>query len=82
MGFSYTDATVDPSMRAVSGLDDLPDGFDPRGLQWVDLDGEGLTGMLTESGGAWFYKRNEGSGSFAPLRQLTSRPAIGAGSPV
>ena len=31
-----------------------------RTYQWVDLDGEGSPGILTEQGGAWFYKRNLG----------------------
>ena len=26
--------------------------------RWVDLDGEGLQGILTEDDGAWYYKRN------------------------
>src|SRR5262249_33745679 len=26
--------------------------------QWVDLDGEGLSGVLTEQGNGWYYKRN------------------------
>ena len=29
-----------------------------RHYQWVDLDGEGLSGILTEQADGWFYKRN------------------------
>ena len=36
----------------------LPVGLDGSGYQWVDLDGEGVPGVLTEQAGAWFYKRN------------------------
>ena len=36
--------------------------------QWVDLDGEGLSGILARQGGAWFYKANLGDGRFAPER--------------
>ena len=32
--------------------------------QWVDLDGEGVSGILTEQAGAWFYKPNLGEGRF------------------
>ena len=35
--------------------------------QWVDLDGEGVSGILTEQADAWFYKPNLGDGRFGPL---------------
>jgi RHS repeat-associated protein len=38
--------------------DDLPIGLDGTSYQWIDLDGEGTGGILTEQAGAWFYKRN------------------------
>ncbi len=47
----------------------------PEGLagpyQWVDLDGEGLPGILTDFGGAWAYRRN-----LSPLNSLTSNDGI------
>jgi RHS repeat-associated protein len=39
-------------------LENLPAGLDGSSYRWVDLDGEGLDGILTEQGSAWFYKRN------------------------
>lgn len=39
--------------------ENLPTGVDGSQYQWVDLNGEGLSGVLTEQGGAWFYKHNE-----------------------
>src|SRR5438034_9164631 len=36
----------------------LPSGFDGVESQWVDLDGEGLSGVLTLRPGGWYYKRN------------------------
>ena len=45
---------VDPG-----SLENLPQGLDGSRYQWADLDGEGLSGILTEQGGAWFYKRNQ-----------------------
>jgi hypothetical protein len=39
-------------------LANLPDGIDGSRFQWVDLDGEGPSGILTEQAGEWFYKRN------------------------
>src|SRR5262249_43092224 len=31
---------------------------------WVDLDGEGIGGVLTEQAGEWFFKPNLGNGRF------------------
>jgi hypothetical protein len=39
-------------------LENLPQGLDNAKYRWVDLDGEGLSGILTEQGRGWFYKRN------------------------
>ncbi|MCL4299100.1 MAG: toxin [Anaerolineae bacterium] len=44
---------VDPE-----SLENLPYGLDGAHYQWLDLDGEGISGILTEQAGAWFYKRN------------------------
>ena len=55
--------------RSTDSLENLPSAS-TSAYQWVDLDGEGLSGVLTEQGGAWFYKRNLGDGA-----------AFGAGDP-
>jgi len=39
-------------------LENLPSGLDGSNYQWLDLDGEGLSGILTEQADGWFYKRN------------------------
>jgi RHS repeat-associated protein len=39
-------------------LQNLPIGLDGGRYQWIDLDGEGISGVLTEEGDAWYYKRN------------------------
>ena len=39
-------------------LQNIPYGMDGSNYQWVDLDGEGLPGVLTEQATGWFYKRN------------------------
>jgi hypothetical protein len=36
----------------------LPEGIDAARFSIVDLDGEGLPGILSRQGGDWFYKRN------------------------
>ena len=55
--------TIDDHVRDVDSqsLENLPIGLG-AGYQWIDLDGEGLSGILTEQAGAWFYKPNLGDG--------------------
>ena len=60
INFSYTQAVIDETVRdldAASGTN-LPAGIDNKRYRWVDLDGEGLSGVLTEQQGAWYYKSN------------------------
>src|SRR6185436_9028376 len=93
--FDYTRATIHPEVKEVAAesLENLPMGLDGAAYQWVDLDGEGVSGILTEQAGAWFYKRSlsplpktNGSGTsevrarFAPLERVASLPAIATGS--
>ena len=88
--FTYSEARIDGRVHEVAptSLENLPQGLDGGRNQWVDLDGEGLSGILTEQGGAWFYKRNlspintvETNGSehlearFAPVELIASKPA-------
>ena len=57
----YSQAVVGQRIEEVDGesLDNLPDGAAGAAYQWVDLDGEGLSGVLAEQAEGWFYKRNE-----------------------
>lgn len=59
---------------------DAPAGLDEPQYLFTDLYGEGLAGILTEQGGALFYKRNLG-GSFADAQQVSPKPSFaGLGS--
>ncbi len=51
---------TDPDSR-----ENLPEGLDGSRFRLVDLDGEGLAGILTEQNGAWGYKRN-----ISPINQM------------
>ena len=59
--FEYSQAVIGQDIQDVdpASIENLPVGVDGAAYQWVDLDGEGLSGVLTEQGGGWFYKRNE-----------------------
>ncbi|MBX3320840.1 MAG: hypothetical protein KF890_13230, partial [Nitrospira sp.] len=58
--FEYTQPTVQELVEEVAPecVANLPVGLDGTAYQWTDLHGEGIPGILTEQGGAWFYKRN------------------------
>lgn len=68
VAFGYSTAGPVAAVRTLDGdsLANLPTGLGP-GYEWVDLDGEGLSGVLTEQAGEWWYKRNRGDGSLGPL---------------
>ncbi|PRQ09351.1 FG-GAP repeat domain-containing protein [Enhygromyxa salina] len=40
----------------------------------VDLDGEGVPGLVTETAGTWYFKRGLGDGRFGPTVAMPSRP--------
>lgn len=76
--FTYSQVHIDETIRTINpeSVENLPYGVDGKHYQWVDLDGEGLAGILTEQGGTWFYKRNGGNGTFLPTQALLSQPSL------
>ena len=58
--FEYSAAKIQGQVREVDAdsLINLPTGLDGTRYQWVDLDGEGIPGILSEQANAWLYKRN------------------------
>jgi RHS repeat-associated protein len=59
-------------------LQNLPAGIDGSSYRWLDLDGEGISGVFSEQGGAWFYKPNLGEGQFGPVECVSPRPSLAA----
>jgi len=91
--FTYSEAVVDETVRDVDpdSLRNLPGGIDGSRYRWIDLDGEGLSGVLTEQAGNWFYKANlspanvQGTGAdaltlaqFAPVQVVERLPSLAA----
>lgn len=81
--FEYSKAAIQDRIQEVdtASIEHLPVGLDGSTYQWVDLHGEGVTGILTEQAGAWFYKRNLSPISdrpveFAPLQRVASKPNL------
>ena len=54
--------------RSARAWKTFPMGSMASHYRWVDLDGEGLSGILTEQAGSWFYKAN-----LSPVNQQTMR---------
>jgi hypothetical protein len=78
--FEYSQVVVDEAVREIDAgsLENLPYGLDGSNYQWIDLDGEGVSGILTEQGDAWFYKPNLGEGRFGPVEQVARTPSLAA----
>jgi len=89
--FEYSEATIQDKVEDVDeeNIENLPQGLDGVQYQWADIDGEGSSGILTEQGDSWFYKRNVSAlpvmdedgnphtvASFAPTEQLATIPSF------
>ena len=76
--FAYSEAVIDPQIRSVdlTSLENLPQGLDQSAYKWVDLDGEGVSGFLTQQAGSWLYKHNLGKAQFGPMQTLPSKPSL------
>jgi hypothetical protein len=62
-----------------ASLRQAPGGIDGRNYQLVDLDGEGIPGILTTAARpapALYYKRNLGGGNFASAEPLPTQPSL------
>jgi len=70
--FEYSRAVIDDTIQSIDiqNSENIPYGLSDVQYEWVDLDGEGLAGVLSEQSGAWFYKRN-----LSPLSQSTNGEA-------
>ena len=90
--FEYSQPVVQDRLEEVehASLENLPIGVNGSAYQWTDLHGEGIPGILTEQGSAWFYKRNlspinveidnDGVGhtaaKFAPVELVAAKPNL------
>lgn len=76
--FEYSKANIQEEIRELDpdSLENLPIGLDGTTYRWVDLDGEGVSGILTEQADACFYKSSMGDGRFGPLKVVASKPSL------
>jgi Salmonella virulence plasmid 65kDa B protein len=64
-----------------SSLRQAPGGIDGQNYDFVDLDGEGIAGILTAAASpapGLYYKRNLGGGTFEAAERLPAQPSLPA----
>ncbi len=59
----------------VKSLENIPVGIDGNSYQWIDLESEGISGILSQQDGSWYYKHNLGNGEFGPMEQVAAIPS-------
>jgi RHS repeat-associated protein len=89
--FHYSQPVVQDQVQTLDAdsLENLPGGLTSGDSQWIDLDGEGLSGALMEQGGDWLYKPNLGPviplepdtllhARLGPARRVSREPSVAA----
>jgi len=78
MTFGYQAHAWNTEVKTIdsTSLHNLPSGVDGRNYQWVDLESEGLSGMLTDQAGGLYYKQNLGGATFSEARLVSPAPSI------
>jgi RHS repeat-associated protein len=64
-----------PRQMDGAGLAGLPGGVSGVTYRWLDLHGEGISGVLAEQGDAWLYKPNLGEGRLGAMQTVPIRPS-------
>ena len=84
----YSSTEIHEELREIEleSLENLPYGIDENRYQWLDLDGEGASGIVMKQASGWFYKRNlsplnarqnEGAGVvFSPVETVARQPSL------
>lgn len=76
--FKYERLGWHPEVKSLpkESLENLPVGIDDQTYQWIDLHGDGLSGILTEQANGWYYKGNSGYGNFDSLKLVSPKPSM------
>jgi hypothetical protein len=76
LDFTYSEPRIVHELEEVSeeSLENLPTGL-AGAYRWLDLEGEGVPGILSEQGTAWYYKRNAGDAMFDSTLVVAEKPA-------
>jgi RHS repeat-associated protein len=78
MTFDYQAHAWQTNVEAIAAdsLQNLPAGVDGQQYRWLDLYGEGLTGILSAQASRLTYKRNLGNSTFSPAVTLSPVPSL------
>jgi RHS repeat-associated protein len=78
LGLGYVERALRTEVRELepASLDGMSAGVDGVAARWVDLDGEGIAGVLLPDDRGWRYKANLGGGQLAPPVLLPSLPSL------
>ena len=76
--FSYEQLGWNTEVKSLpkESLENLPTGIDDQSYQWIDLYGEGISGILTEQANGWYYKSNSGGGKFDSVKLVSPKPSF------
>ncbi|MEZ4847684.1 MAG: SpvB/TcaC N-terminal domain-containing protein [Bacteroidia bacterium] len=82
VNFTYTEHKIDEKIYHIHSedLSNVPQGLDGQEYQFIDLYGEGLSGILKQNSTAWYYKYNLGGGNFGPMELVTEVPSLAINS--
>ncbi len=80
---TYQQAEISTEIQSISEveLENIPSGVDGSTYRWMDLEGEGIPGVLYTDGANWYYKNNRGEGTFNPTRTISPSPSLVTESP-
>ena len=93
--FEYSRAVINDEIETIDpeSIQNLPVGVSGFYYQWLDLDGEGLQGILAEQDESWYYKRNRSPISvvkengiekivarFEPVTEVVTQPSMVEGN--
>ncbi|TDB67509.1 SpvB/TcaC N-terminal domain-containing protein [Arundinibacter roseus] len=88
MEYRHLQWNTDIKQASQNDLENLPEGLSGQ-YQFVDLYGEGISGLLTEQGNGWYYKNNlgdiddDGEVQFGSMQPVLSKPNFtGLGSAI
>jgi RHS repeat-associated protein len=76
--FEYSRIKIQNEINYVdkNSLENLPTGIDGGKYQCVDLDGEGVSGILSKQEGAWYYKPGLGNAKFGEMKPLKNQLSL------
>ncbi|MEU4419672.1 SpvB/TcaC N-terminal domain-containing protein [Actinoplanes sp. NPDC024001] len=81
--FSYSSGELRAEVHEIDpdSVANLPAGSAAAGHRWVDLDGDGIAGVLATGPDAWYYTPNLGGGRLGATREVPGMPSPAVSTP-